>query len=59
MVNEITEIGSPIEVMYLVHKALRAEAERAEEMAGRLVGGGSLRPFKSGVGRSASGDGQE
>ena len=48
MVNEITEIGSPIEVMYLVHKALRAEAERAEEVAGRLVGGGSLRPFKSG-----------
>ena len=47
MVNEITEIGSPIEVMYLVHKALRAEAERAEEMAGRLVRGGSLRPFKS------------
>ena len=29
MVNEITEIGSLIEVMYLVHKALRAEAERA------------------------------
>ena len=48
MVNEITEIGSPIEVMYLVHKALRAEAERAEEVAGRLVWGGSLRPFKSG-----------
>ena len=43
---EITKLDSPIDVMYLIHKALRAEAARMEKMAAELEVGGSLQPFR-------------
>lgn len=46
MTTEITKLDSPIDAMYLIHKALRAEAERVETMAGLLEVGGSLQPFR-------------
>ena len=46
MATEITTLESPIDVMYLVHKALRAEAVRVERVVEQLEEGGSLQPFK-------------
>jgi hypothetical protein len=42
----MTSGTSPIEVMYLLHKALRAEAWRTVSIAERLAIGASLHPFR-------------
>lgn len=39
-------LDQPIDAMYLIHKALRGEADRTVEQAKRLEEGCSLRPFK-------------
>ena len=36
----------PIDAMYLIHKALRADASRTKRVAGELEVGGSLQGFK-------------
>ena len=46
MVEEITELKSPIDALYLIHKALRTEAHRAQSLVEQLDTGGSLQPFK-------------
>jgi hemerythrin-like domain-containing protein len=46
MTAEITKLDSPIDVMYLIHKALRAEAARVEQLSKRLAVGDSLHPFQ-------------
>ena len=43
---EITNLEQPIDVMYLIHKALRGEADRTVEQARRLEDGCSLQAFK-------------
>jgi hypothetical protein len=43
--EEMTRLDSPIDVMYLLHKALRAEAVRVQEIASALTVGGSLEPL--------------
>jgi hemerythrin-like domain-containing protein len=43
---EVTKLDSPIDAMYLIHKALRAEAVRVEQMASELEVNGSLQPFR-------------
>ena len=45
MVEDSTTLASPIDVMYPIHKALRAEAARAEESVRALDIGGSFQPF--------------
>ena len=45
MTEDITTLDSPIDVMYPIHKALRAEAASAEEIVRALASGGSLQPF--------------
>ncbi len=45
MVEDSTTLKSPIDVMYPIHKALRAEAARAEEVVRALDIGGSFQPF--------------
>ena len=44
--GEITRLDSPIDVMYLIHKALRNEANRAIELVDKLGNGGTLQAFK-------------
>lgn len=46
MAQEISNLESPIDVMCLIHKALRIEAARAEEAASQLETGDSLQRFK-------------
>lgn len=46
MTGELTTLESPIDVMYLVHKALRGEAARVEQVINQLEEGASLQPFK-------------
>lgn len=46
MTAEITTLEQPIDAMYLIHKALRGEADRTVELAKRLESGCSLQPFK-------------
>ena len=46
MFEEIEKLESPIDAVYLVHKALRDEAVRVEKMVDRLENGASLQPFK-------------
>jgi hypothetical protein len=46
MPSEITRLEQPLDVMFLIHKALRAEATRTEEVAAALEVGSSLQPFK-------------
>ena len=46
MTVEITTLEQPIDAMYLIHKALRGEADRTVELAKRLESGCSLQPFK-------------
>jgi len=43
---EITTLEQPIDAMYLIHKALRGEADRTVELARCLEDGCSLQPFK-------------
>ncbi len=45
MPEEITKLDSPIDVMYPIHKALRAEAASAEALVRTLETGGSFEPF--------------
>jgi len=46
MTVEITTLEQPIDAMYLIHKALRGEADRTVELARSLETGGSLQAFK-------------
>lgn len=46
MAEEITRLDSPIEVMYLIHKAFRAHSMRTEELAAQGQEGGDLREFR-------------
>lgn len=46
MADEITNLDSPIDVMYLIHKALRAQGNRAEKEVDKLDDGSSLQGFK-------------
>ena len=46
MTVEITTFEQPIDAMYLIHKALRGEAERTVELARSLETGCSLQAFK-------------
>jgi hemerythrin-like domain-containing protein len=45
MAEDITTLDSPIDVMYPLHKALRAEAGHAEEVVRALEIGDSFEPF--------------
>jgi hypothetical protein len=45
--TEITRLDSPIDAMYLIHKALQTEAARVEEMVRTLNGGDSLQTVRS------------
>jgi hypothetical protein len=45
MPTDITQIDHPIDVMYLIHKAIRAEARRARQAAEHLEIGGNFTPF--------------
>jgi hypothetical protein len=46
MTAEIVQLDSPIDALYLIHKALRIEAERAEQAVEHLEIGGSFKPFQ-------------
>ena len=46
MTPEITTLEQPIDAMYLIHKALRGEADRTVELARSLENGCSLQAFK-------------
>ena len=46
MTTEISRLENPMEVMYLIHKALRVEAARVEEMVRRFEIGDSLQPIR-------------
>ncbi len=46
MTGEITTLQQPIDGMYLIHKALRGEADRTVEQARCLEDGDSLQSFK-------------
>ncbi|MDA0263073.1 MAG: hypothetical protein O3A93_02175 [Chloroflexi bacterium] len=46
MTAEITTLEHPIDAMFLIHKALRGEANRTVEQAKCLETGCSLQPFK-------------
>ena len=43
---EFTTLEAPIDVMYLIHKALRAEAARVGEIVAQLEEGATLQPFR-------------
>jgi hypothetical protein len=45
MPTEITQLDHPIDVMYLIHKAMRAEARRTRQAAEHLAIGGTFKPF--------------
>ena len=40
------KLASPIDTMYLIHKALRAEARRVENVVSQIEEGESLQPFR-------------
>lgn len=44
--GEIIQFNSPIDVMYLIHKALRHEANRAIKLVDNMDNGGTLQAFK-------------
>ena len=46
MSEEIKKLESPIDTIYLIHKALKAEAGNIEDMVDHLDTGASLQPFK-------------
>lgn len=48
MTTETTRLEHPIDVMYLIHKALHAQAARVEETVRRFEIGSSLQPIRSG-----------
>lgn len=43
---EITVLERPLDAMYLIHKALRTEADHVEMLVTQLEAGSSLQPFK-------------
>ena len=45
MPQEITHLDHPIDVMYLIHKAIRAEARRTRQAAEQLEIGGNFKSF--------------
>jgi hypothetical protein len=45
MPTDITPLDHPIDVMYLIHKAIRAEARQARQAAEHLEIGGNFKPF--------------
>jgi hypothetical protein len=45
MPTDITPLEHPIDVMYLIHKAIRAEARHARQAAEHLEIGGNFKPF--------------
>ena len=45
MLAQITRLDSPIDVMYLMHKAFEAQSERTEALAAEAQKGGSLDEF--------------
>jgi len=45
MPTEITQLAHPIDVMYLIHKAIRAEARQTRQAAEHLEIGGNFKPF--------------
>ena len=47
MTTEITRLEHPIDVMHLIHKALRAQAARLEETVRRFEIGSSLQPIRA------------
>ena len=47
MAEELAKIDQPIDVMYLIHKALSAEAERVQELIEEYKIGDSLQPFRA------------
>ena len=46
MTAEVTKLKNPIDVMYLIHKPLRAEAARVKEIVKQLEEGSTLQPFR-------------
>jgi hypothetical protein len=46
MAEEISGLDSPIDVMYLIHKALRSQGVRTEQEVDNLNDGSSLQSFK-------------
>jgi hypothetical protein len=46
MTTDIPRLESPIDAMYVIHHALRAEAARVETLVGQLEECGSLQPFR-------------
>ena len=46
MLEQITKLDSPIDVMFLMHKAFRAQSERTEALAAECQDGGDLTEFK-------------
>ncbi|MDH3602945.1 MAG: hypothetical protein OEU26_25315 [Candidatus Tectomicrobia bacterium] len=45
MPSEITQLDHPIDVMYLIHKAIRAEARQTRQAAEQLEMGGNFKSF--------------
>ena len=46
MAFDVAGLENPVDVMYLIHRALRRQAKRAQQLADGLETGGSLQPFK-------------
>lgn len=46
MEEEITKLESPIDVMYLIHKGMRAESARGERLAAEAMEGSDLTAFE-------------
>ena len=46
MTTDSTHLAHPIDALYLVHKALRTEAERAEQAVTHLEVGSSFKAFQ-------------
>jgi hypothetical protein len=55
MATDIPRLERPIDVMYVIHYALRAEAARVETLVGQLEEGGSLQPVRRIVGMATGG----
>ncbi len=52
--QELASLDNPIDVMYLIHKALRAEAAHVESVAEELEEGGTLQNFRLAFNRWAT-----
>ena len=47
--SEVTQLDSPIDVMYLIHKALRNEADRAIKLVDDMENGRYFKGFQTGL----------